>query len=178
MSYTIDIFEPQDLRWNSFWKLPSFQALFLQGGRGPWGIQRAPVCLVGGTLASSTGYVSAQSPSHVQLFVTIWTVACQSPLSMRFPRQECWTGLPFPSLGGLLDLGIETTSPVSLALQLNSLALCHLDTVTCTGYSHFDFDIWETWGQPVSHTNNSLLQRTKCFCSCFPFWSLKVDSIV
>ena len=32
-------------------------------------------------------------------FVTPWMVACQSPLSMVFPRQEYWSGWPFPSLG-------------------------------------------------------------------------------
>ena len=32
-----------------------------------------------------------------------WTVACQAPLSMRFPRQEYWSGLPFPSPGDLPD---------------------------------------------------------------------------
>ena len=35
--------------------------------------------------------------SHVQLFVTPWTVAHQAPLSMEFSRQECWSGLPFPT---------------------------------------------------------------------------------
>ena len=39
--------------------------------------------------------------SHVQLFVTPWTVARQAPLSMGFPRQEYWSGLPFPSPGDL-----------------------------------------------------------------------------
>ena len=34
--------------------------------------------------------------SCVQLYVTLWTVACQAPLSMGFPRQESWNGLPFP----------------------------------------------------------------------------------
>ena len=38
----------------------------------------------------------AQSLSHVQFFVTLWTVACQAPLSMGFSRQEYWNGLPFP----------------------------------------------------------------------------------
>ena len=33
--------------------------------------------------------------------VTRWTVACQAPLSMGFPRQEYWSGLPFPSPGDL-----------------------------------------------------------------------------
>ena len=30
-----------------------------------------------------------------------WTVACQAPLSMGFPSQEYWSGLPFPSPGDL-----------------------------------------------------------------------------
>ena len=38
-----------------------------------------------------------QSLSHVQLFVTPWTVAQQAPPSMGFSRQEYWSGLPFPS---------------------------------------------------------------------------------
>ena len=42
-----------------------------------------------------------------------WTVARQTPLSMRFLRQEYWDGLPFPSPGDLLNPGIE---PASLAL--------------------------------------------------------------
>ena len=44
-------------------------------------------------------------------FATPWTVAREVLLSMGFPRQESWSGLPFPSLGNLLDLGIETVSP-------------------------------------------------------------------
>ena len=44
-----------------------------------------------------------------------WTVACQAPLFMRFPRQEYWSGLPFPSLGDLPDPGIKPKSPVSPA---------------------------------------------------------------
>ena len=34
--------------------------------------------------------------SHVQLFATPYTVACQALLSMKFSRQEYWSGLPFP----------------------------------------------------------------------------------
>ena len=39
--------------------------------------------------------------------------AYQAPLSMGFPRQEYWSGLPFPSLGDLSDPGIEAPSPAS-----------------------------------------------------------------
>ena len=38
-----------------------------------------------------------KSLSHVQLFVTPWTVANQAPLSMGFSRLGYWSGLPFPS---------------------------------------------------------------------------------
>jgi len=37
--------------------------------------------------------------SHVQVFAAPWTVACQAPLSMGFPRQAYWIGLPFPTPG-------------------------------------------------------------------------------
>ena len=53
---------------------------------------------------------------HVRLFATPWTVARQAPLSLAFPRQEYWNGLPFPSPGDLPNPGIEPTSPVSPAL--------------------------------------------------------------
>ena len=43
-------------------------------------------------------------------FVTPWTVAHQAPLSLRFPRQEYWSRLPFPSSGTLPDSGIKTVS--------------------------------------------------------------------
>ena len=58
-------------------------------------------------------------------FLTPWTVACHAPLSKGFPRQEYWSGLPFPSPGDLLDPGINPTldsgiKPTSPALQLDS----------------------------------------------------------
>ena len=40
-----------------------------------------------------------------------WTVACQTSLSMRFPWQKYWSGLPLPSPGDLPDPGIEPMSP-------------------------------------------------------------------
>ena len=44
-------------------------------------------------------------------FATSWTAACQVPLSMGYPRQADWSGLPFPSPADLRDPGIELTSP-------------------------------------------------------------------
>ena len=54
--------------------------------------------------------------SHVWLFVTLWTVAHQSPLSKEFSRQEYWGGVPFPPSEDLLDPGIKPMSLASLAL--------------------------------------------------------------
>ena len=55
--------------------------------------------------------------SCVPLFVTLWTVAHQAPLSMGFSRQEYCSGLSCPSPGDLPDPGVELASP---ALQVVS----------------------------------------------------------
>ena len=60
----------------------------------------------------------AQLLSRVGLLVTPWTVAHQAPLSMRFSRQEYWSGFPFPSPGNLPNPWIEPAFP---ALQADSL---------------------------------------------------------
>ena len=49
--------------------------------------------------------------SDVCHFVTPWTVAHQASLSVGFPRQEYWSGLPVPSPGDLPDSGIKPGSP-------------------------------------------------------------------
>ena len=64
--------------------------------------------------------VSVQSLSCVQLFATPWTVAYQASLSIGFSRQQCWSGLPFPSPGDLPDPGIEPGSPALHADALPS----------------------------------------------------------
>ena len=54
--------------------------------------------------------------SGVRLYVTLWTIACQAPLSIGFSRQEYWSGLLCPSPGNLPDSGNEPASLTSLAL--------------------------------------------------------------
>ena len=60
--------------------------------------------------------VHASSLSHVRLLVTPWPVAHQAPLSMGFPRQEYWSGLPFSTPGDVPDPGIKLASPIPPAL--------------------------------------------------------------
>ena len=54
--------------------------------------------------------------SRVQLFSTPWTVGHQAALSMGFPKQEYWSGLPGPPPGDLPDPGIEPMGLTSPAL--------------------------------------------------------------
>ena len=58
--------------------------------------------------------VCVQLFSRIQVFVTPWTVAHQAALSMEFPRQEYWSGVPSPPPEDLPDPGIELASLVSL----------------------------------------------------------------
>ena len=63
-------------------------------------------------LSSSVGMKERKgSRSVVSDSVASWTVACQAPPSMEFPRQEYWSGSPFPSPGDHPDPGIEPGSP-------------------------------------------------------------------
>ena len=58
--------------------------------------------------------------SRVQLFATPWTVAHQVSLFVGFPRQEPWSGLPFPTQGNLLNSRVK---PCLLCWQVGSLSL-------------------------------------------------------
>ena len=54
--------------------------------------------------------------SCVQLFMTLWTIVHQAPMSMGFSRREHWSGLPFPTPGDLPDPRIKPVSLMSPAL--------------------------------------------------------------
>ena len=60
--------------------------------------------------------LATHSSICVQLFATLWTVACQAPVSMGFPRQEYWSGVLCPPPGDLPDPGIEPASFTTPAL--------------------------------------------------------------
>ena len=61
--------------------------------------------------------------SRVRLFATLWTIACQAPLSRGFSRQDYWSGLSCPSPGDLPDPGVEPSLLGPLHWQAGSLAL-------------------------------------------------------
>ena len=63
-----------------------------------------------------TSCMCAQAVSRVWLSATPRAVARKAPLSLGFSKQECWSGLPFPSSGDLPDPWIEPMSPAFLEL--------------------------------------------------------------
>ena len=68
--------------------------------------------------SDTTEWLNTQTHTHTvtKLCLTLcssWTIAHQAPLSMGLPRQEYWSGLPFPSAGDLPDSGIKTESLVT-----------------------------------------------------------------
>ena len=79
--------------------------------------------------------------SYVRLFCDPTDpIACQAPLSRGFPRQEYWSGLPFPSPGALPDPGIELSlllqadsSPSESPVFVHSFKSIHSDTLTIYG---------------------------------------------
>ena len=96
------------LPWKEWSPLLSHSALFTPGNHF---YQQKPA--VPSTVMGESPTVLFFSRSVISdSFVTPWTVACQAPLSMRFPGQEYWSGLPFPSPGDLPYPGIEPGSPV------------------------------------------------------------------
>ena len=92
----------------------------LQEGLGESGAGRKLCSSTSCTLESPA---HAQSLTHVHPFATPRSVAHQAPLSMEFPKQKYWNGLPFSSPGDLPNPGIKPEYP---ALRAVSSPLCHL----------------------------------------------------
>ena len=93
---------------------------------GPWG--RVFRGFLRGIPAEWSFCTQACMLSHfscVWLFVTLWTVAHQAPLSMEFSRQEYWSGLLCPPPGDHPDPGIKPLSQASPALAGGFFTLAH-----------------------------------------------------
>ena len=68
---------------------------------------------------------ACSSLSHVQLFATLWTIACQAPLSMGLSRKEYWNGLPCPPTGDLPDPGIKPNPGLVCLLSAGKESACN-----------------------------------------------------
>ena len=109
--------------------------------------------------------------------MTPWTVACQAPLTMGFPREEYWRGLPFPSPGDLPP-GIKPASP-ALAGRfftteppgksnrlLKPLQFCQSHSLTYQALIIFPWKCLSraTLSPPLPNNPSSLILNYKCFC--------------
>src|SRR5574337_1166978 len=80
--------------------------------------------------------------SCIRLFVTLWTIALQAPLSMGFSRQEYWGGLPCSPPGDLPNPGIKPASTVAPALQADCLPLSHQGSLYVCVYIYINTHIY------------------------------------
>ena len=87
--------------------------------------------------------------SHVRLFATLWTIACQASLFMEFSRQEHWSGLPFPTQGDLPNQGSNPRLLYLLHWRVDSLPLCHLGNL----------NILYMWNLKINDTNELTKQK-------------------
>ena len=78
---------------------------------------------------SCCGLVAKSRPT----LVTPWTAAHQALLSKGFPRQEYWSGLPFPSPGDLSDPGIKPVNPVLLQGRYHCSQFTHREKEALRG---------------------------------------------
>ena len=100
--------------------------------------------------------VCVKSLSHVRLFVTPWTVACQVPLFMEFFRQKYWNEFPFPSPWDRPNPGIEPRS----SLKADSLPLSHLGNLLC-GVNCIHIAVWPS---PPSIRRTPFILTTETPC--------------
>ena len=98
----------------------------------------------------------------IKPFVSPWTVACQTPLSMGFPRQEYWSLLPFPTSGDLPVPGIEPTSPVLAGRFFTTeppgkphLPWCTMQISYITKISISPMFLWVVWTDFISSGSSS-----------------------
>ena len=101
--------------------------------------------------------VRAQSLSHVQLFETPWTVACQAPLSMGFFRQEYWSGLQFPAPGDLPVPGIKPGSPALQALSHQGIVRTVNQDLQCTQVCQPNCSVYVQYN--MLYFTNSILSK-------------------
>ena len=112
--------------------------------------------------------------SHIQLFVTPWTVACQAPPSMGFSRQEYWSELPFPSPGDLPNPGIEPGSPTLQAdstvwaTRETSLVCIVLTSCYSLSFILYVFNKSHLLEVPARVMSYCFSPSPFKLCSCFP----------
>ena len=99
--------------------------------------------------------VAVQLLSHILLFVTLWTIARQAPLSVGFSRQDYWSGLTVPPPGDLLDQAIQPKPP---ALAVDSSPLSHQEAPLVD--IHFGLKRKKKAARRVFQTSYTILHTT------------------
>ena len=103
-------------------------------------------------------------------FATLRTVTHQAPLSMRFPKQEYWSGLPFPSPRDLPNPGIQAASPVYICLYLSICIWLEQEKFTVSEF--WMLEVWDQGGQGGFLPRPFSLACWRPSSSCVFTWSV------
>ena len=120
---------------------------------------------------------------NVWCFATLWTIACQAPLSLGFCSQEFQSGLPFPPLGHLPDPGMELTTPAAPRLAGEFFTT---EPPGKTLRLHFKHQFSVQWGKGTPsipkawmlHRISSLQRRQPSFLTTTKTGSIQDDELI
>ena len=115
--------------------------------------------------------------SHVWIFVTSWTAACQGSLSMGFSRQKFWSVLPFPSPGDLCDPEIEPSSLSSPALADEFFTTSATWETHLSIQSYPNSDSKEKLTVGWSKLIFSMMMKSGCWAINSPVWEYLVPPL-
>ena len=113
-------------------------------------------------------HVSCLVSKSCPTFATPWTAACQDPLSIGFPKQEYWSGLPFPFPGAPPDPGINSASP---ALQVDSLPGRHPGS-PFVYLTHFQILSPFRWLHNIEQSSSCCISRSLLYVIHFKYSSM------
>ena len=120
--------------------------------------------------------------NHVQLFLTPWAVALQVSPSMGVPRQEYWSGLPFPSPGDLPNPGIKLKTPALANRFFTAEPTGYIEKIFTSLVTGIKNTIWETvyillanipWHRFRTHFQTNV-KKLYIFTEAYKFWKSHV----
>ena len=110
-------------------------------------------------------------PSHVWLFMTLWTIDCQAPQYMEFPRYGYYSGLSFPLIGELPNPGIEPKCHMSPTIADGLFTIRAKKLIRCASWYIYQFSSTQSLSRVWLFVTPWIAAHQASLCIT-NFWSL------